>query len=488
MKKLSVQRNLSLIAMLILLQMFSVNLFGQTNKTPDGVGDNYVFAMTGDTTYQVMGMHTDGSVMLIRIRNNSNLVEKIAFRKTDTSAMFLMYFDSDGNPSVASYRKQIYLFGNYKAQKADIIVCNTDGTNKEIKGVDAVFPKPLFEIKPGNSKTSGPARGNFTIDPATLANCIGYASTGLGIVSCAVTVYTAGAFAMPCISALIDVASRIIPEKYEKTKFVLVTANDLLGASGSNFNNIKGLLNSFSSMFKGASMEAEAIDGWIKLSAQKTRISVAKEQYYSASFLTNNSGNSEAKANINMGDFNTIISLYEECEAKTATLKKKKETLAATLTQTNYETVGPQVEKIVNDMDALKKEYETKINAIAAKKTITYGFSKADKLPYTISRIVISGAKWNSALYLNYVINFTASPMTEVDKNFDPPKTYEIVMREMWFDIMGKSNDKITSEILSINKLMRSEGVVKGAIKIDFFRKADNFLFNSKEYKIEYGY
>ncbi|HNW69904.1 MAG TPA: hypothetical protein PKI01_05850 [Bacteroidales bacterium] len=484
--KSSSKKALRLLFLFSILSFSSINSFAQEPNTPLGVSEKYVFALTGDTNYQVIGLHEDGSVMCIRFRQNSPLVEKIAFRKSDTSEVFLMLFDSTGKPSIGAFHNQIFLFGNHKDRKADIIICKADGTVKEIKDVDAFFPYPVSDIKYGKLKTTGPASGKFSLDPLTISDALGYAATGFGIMACGASVVTGGAFALPCAAALIDIASKVIPEENKKTKATLDFAGSILSKRGLLKFPV-GRLEKWASILNSASKGAGKIENWLNESAQRNKIKETKEQYFSASFLASNPGNSTSKPDINLDDFNSIISLYNECEAKMAELKKKKDEIAATITKTNYETVGPQVAKLKDEIDATKKQYETKINAIAEKKTIKYGFSKVDGLPYSISRIVISGAKWNSTLYLNYIINFTASPVTETDNNFNPPQTVTKVLCDMQFDIMDKDNEKITPWLLSINKQFRTQGFVKGDMKIDFFKKTESFKFNTKEYKQEFG-
>jgi len=58
----------------------------------------------------------------------------------------------------------------------------------------------------------------------------------------------------------------------------------------------------------------------------------------------------------------------------------------------------------------------------------------------------------------------------------------------MQFDIMGKNNETVTPWMLSISKEFRTQGFVKGEMKIEHFKKAETFKFNTKEFRVEYGY
>jgi hypothetical protein len=246
---------------------------------PLGVSPDYIFALTNDTNFQVMGMHADGSVLCFHFKKNSKLVDKVAFRKTDTSDVFLLLFDSTGYPSVGSCKHQIYLFGNYHNQKADIVIMNTDGSVKEFKGTDAVFPQPFLDIIQKKAKSSGPSPGMFDLDSLTFSDAIGYAATGVGIVACVATLGGGGAWVLPCGAAIIDVASKLIPDEDKESKAMLEYAGAVFTMKGlvkngalKALNMSDDVLDKWQLTLDGVSKASEVIEGWLKEPEQKRRI------------------------------------------------------------------------------------------------------------------------------------------------------------------------------------------------------------------------
>jgi hypothetical protein len=269
----------------------------------------------------------------------------------------------------------------------------------------------------------------------------------------------------------------VLPEKYGKTHLALDFAGTIL--SGRSFFKAETMsrLDSWQQIYSGITYVATGLDNWVQAPAQRERIpgSTVIEKTYPDRYIE--PGANKADASINKDDFNTIISLYNEGEAKMAAQKKTMDEVRATLTEKNYQEVGPKIEKLNNDIDATKKDYQTKINAIAAKKTIMFGFHKSDSKPYSIKKIVITGARWNAKLYLTYDVLFSATPVTETDQYTNKPVETYLTMMEAYY--MDDKNVMIEPKMFGVNKKMRDSGVLSSDLTIDQFKKVTSLNFNT---------
>lgn len=154
---------------------------------------------TGDPQVPVVGIHRDGST-LAALADLSGRLQGGVFRDS-SGASFTVMTGPDDRPKSAILADAVILYENWTSTTVDVAVVRSDGEITLARGVPTGGASPVI------------GSGFHSNDPSDPASTLRFLGVTLSVASCvAAVVLTAGAAALPCTAAIVQVAVALTPE------------------------------------------------------------------------------------------------------------------------------------------------------------------------------------------------------------------------------------------------------------------------------------
>lgn len=136
-----------------------------------------VWVQTGQSNFEIIGIHENGSTMAVNTNSNETSVLSVVYKSSPESSGLYVWVNSNGYPDKAYVNGSIVLFENYTESAVDIAIIRENGSFEIIR--DVGFNDPDFKnlLSEEDIKST-----------ESLADVLRWAGHGLSVAACVIEI------------------------------------------------------------------------------------------------------------------------------------------------------------------------------------------------------------------------------------------------------------------------------------------------------------
>lgn len=191
--------------------------------------NNTAWAETDESTFEIIGIHENGSMMAVNTNGIQTVVNSVVFKSSTDSPGFYVWLDENNHPSKAYVNGNIVLFDNYTGSTVDVAIVRESGNYEILRNID--YDEPGYK------------QGIFLKELSSTqswGDVLRWAGHGLSLAACVVEVAgaisTGGALApvavIGCGAAITGIALEFVAEDNEAIQASSAAIGAFAGAAG----------------------------------------------------------------------------------------------------------------------------------------------------------------------------------------------------------------------------------------------------------------
>ena len=199
------------------------------NNDADKAFKNTAWVQTGDSEFEIVGIHENGSMMAVNTNSSETSVLSVVYKNSPESSGFYVWFNSNGYPEKAYVNSNIILFDNFTENTVDIAIIRETGNIEIIRNIS--FNDPDFKSFSSLKELSS---------TESLGDVLRWAGHGLAVAACVVeiagTISTGGLLApiavIGCGSAIAGIVLEFVAEDNTAIQASAAAISAFGGAAG----------------------------------------------------------------------------------------------------------------------------------------------------------------------------------------------------------------------------------------------------------------